>query len=301
MLLRNVGLAGLAIVGAVAFAASCGGGRSPIRAPAALDGGSGIDAAMFPDAGTPSCVDKKKNGLESDVDCGGSGCPKCADGKACNVGNDCASAMCNNKVCQPVGMATCFDSVQNAQETDVDCGGPDCPGCADGMSCQMGSDCANGVCTQGVCGQAAPNCNDGQQNGLETDVDCGGGTCPACANGMGCAANRDCKSVVCSAGVCVPGGGGGGFTCQDGIDCANQCMNQQCITTCQNKINTARGKNRFIALLACLENECPSSNGGVCDAQDPFYNDLDCSDCYTFAQDVNGACNGALTTCQTDM
>jgi len=43
------------------------------------------------------------------------------------------------------------------------------------------------------------------KNGLETDVDCGGGTCPACASGKVCKASTDCKPGICSSGKCRPG------------------------------------------------------------------------------------------------
>jgi hypothetical protein len=45
-------------------------------------------------------------------------------------------------------------------------------------------------------------CADLVQNYEETDVDCGGGFCPACANGMNCAENADCASGACTAGEC---------------------------------------------------------------------------------------------------
>ncbi|MCB9867668.1 MAG: hypothetical protein H6816_13665 [Phycisphaerales bacterium] len=48
------------------------------------------------------------------------------------------------------------------------------------------------------------SCTDGNLNGSETDVDCGGGTCPACSNGFNCLAGSDCISTVCMAGVCQP-------------------------------------------------------------------------------------------------
>lgn len=40
-------------------------------------------------------------------------------------------------------------------------------------------------------------CSDMQQDGQETDVDCGGGTCAPCANGKRCAMNSDCQSNDC--------------------------------------------------------------------------------------------------------
>ena len=41
------------------------------------------------------CIDKIKNQDETDVDCGGVICPKCAIGKTCSVDSDCLSDYCN--------------------------------------------------------------------------------------------------------------------------------------------------------------------------------------------------------------
>ena len=40
----------------------------------------------------------------------------------------------------------CNDGIQNGEETDIDCGGPDCPPCEVGMSCIIDSDCISGYC-----------------------------------------------------------------------------------------------------------------------------------------------------------
>jgi hypothetical protein len=45
----------------------------------------------------------------------------------------------------------CSDGVRNGAETDVDCGGGDCPPCGSGQGCSAGTDCASGVCTGGTC------------------------------------------------------------------------------------------------------------------------------------------------------
>ena len=50
--------------------------------------------AASPDAANSSPTDGMKNGDETDVDCGGSRAPKCADGKGCAVGGDCKDAVC---------------------------------------------------------------------------------------------------------------------------------------------------------------------------------------------------------------
>ena len=49
----------------------------------------------------------------------------------------------------------------------------------------------------------APTCTDNAQNGVETDIDCGGGTCPKCGAGQNCQAGTDCKSGTCTANKCA--------------------------------------------------------------------------------------------------
>jgi Cys-rich repeat protein len=92
------------------------------------------------------CNDTTKNGAETDVDCGGTTCPKCAAGKACLGDGDCVSATCTNHVCA----ATCADLAKDGQETDVDCGGA-CPACASGKHCGANADCQSGKCSAGTC------------------------------------------------------------------------------------------------------------------------------------------------------
>ncbi len=152
-----------------------------------------------PDMPLPTCTDKAHNGSETDVDCGGPICGKCADGKKCKGHGDCVSAVCINNICQK---PKCTDLTHNGTETDVDCGGPSCPKCADNKQCKAAADCLSGVCTGGVCQPAS--CTDKVHNGSETDVDCGGGTCPKCADTKQCKAAADCLSGVCKSGVCQP-------------------------------------------------------------------------------------------------
>ena len=46
-------------------------------------------------------------------------------------------------------------------------------------------------------------CGDGQQNGNETDLDCGG-VCGGCATGATCRVGGDCDSGICDSGTCAP-------------------------------------------------------------------------------------------------
>jgi hypothetical protein len=47
--------------------------------------------------------------------------------------------------------ATCRDGIQNGSESDVDCGGPDCPRCRIGQRCNSRADCATAFCLNNVC------------------------------------------------------------------------------------------------------------------------------------------------------
>ena len=46
-----------------------------------------------------TCEDGLRNGLESDVDCGGPNCAGCPDGDDCEAGNDCGSTFCDAGSC----------------------------------------------------------------------------------------------------------------------------------------------------------------------------------------------------------
>src|SRR6185436_20624953 len=74
---------------------------------------------------------------ETDIDCGGLVCSKCADTKMCLIDNDCQSGVCSTTCQAP----TCSDMTTNGDETDEDCGGS-CPSaCADGKMCLTAADC----------------------------------------------------------------------------------------------------------------------------------------------------------------
>ncbi len=49
-------------------------------------------------------------------------------------------------------------------------------------------------------------CNNTVQDGDETDTDCGGDFCDACADGSSCDDAADCVSGVCDSGMCIPAG-----------------------------------------------------------------------------------------------
>ncbi len=62
---------------------------------------------------TPSCSDEKRNGDESDVDCGGS-CAACANDRNCTGPSDCQSGICRASDRGVVCIATsCTDQLKN--------------------------------------------------------------------------------------------------------------------------------------------------------------------------------------------
>jgi hypothetical protein len=153
------------------------------------------------------CQDQTKNGSETDVDCGGS-CPsKCGLTQGCMVSGDCTSTFCAG-VSHVCVADACHDETTNGAETDVDCGGGTCPTCGLGKACAglafSVRDCTSMHCSMvsNVC--VATQCQDQAMNGAETDVDCGGGTCPACATGKMCMMPSDCVSGNCMTMTCSP-------------------------------------------------------------------------------------------------
>jgi len=217
---------------------------------------------------SPECHDGVQNGSETDVDCGGT-CAPCSTGQGCALPEDCTSMLCSTVTGKCVG-TRCEDGLKDGVETDVDCGGGVCQSCADGKGCKQGSDCNSNICnaSSGIC--AGTLCMDGLKDGTETDVDCGGASCPHCLGGKSCDGDGDCLSGVCSPashtcaaskcenGVKDPGetdvdcGGtmcpGCGLTkaCQSGADCASHfcnavslgCVASQCLDGAKNGTET---------------------------------------------------------------
>ena len=173
----------------------------------------------------------------------------------CGVANAPLGTPCQENggaVCDSDGGCTanhCSDGVQDADETDVDCGGScallgkRCKYSPSQQKCHTGGDCESGVCgaqlsvgtggANGVDGGSGnggagggsgidaggsgvllcqpPSCSDGVKNGDETDVDCGGSCGPTCRH-----SEPQQKCLVpgdCISGTCsesAPGGGTGG-------------------------------------------------------------------------------------------
>jgi hypothetical protein len=156
-----------------------------------------------------SCHDGIKDGNETDIDCGGPECGAC-QGQKCdpvrgcggtNLNAVCVGVVCCDQACSQMCMACSMS----------DTGMPDGT-CAPVL---LGTDPKSQCVTEGGCG-ATPTkcrCEDGVQNGDETDVDCGGATCPACGPKKKCAQPSDCANATCADGYCCVDGTGAASAC----------------------------------------------------------------------------------------
>lgn len=190
-----------------------------------LDSTSGeSDSASEGSTAGPTCSDGQQNGGESDIDCGGE-CSPCKDGQRCEDSGDCESTACHYVgVCV---VPACADGIYDFAEVYLDCGGLACgKTCGLGAPCGSMSDCFMGDCfPPGKCA-LDPSCNDGLENGSETDLDCGGACGPTCRMGQVCAAGGDCTSGSCTANLCDDPP-----SCSDGlrggaetdVDCSGPC------------------------------------------------------------------------------
>lgn len=92
----------------------------------------------------------------TDCDIAGNACliGFCADGQ-CGIQFSQPGTVCEQGgVCDDSGtciLPLCDDGVRNGQETDIDCGGPDCDACELGQMCLVNSDCQSEFCDAGIC------------------------------------------------------------------------------------------------------------------------------------------------------
>jgi hypothetical protein len=105
----------------------------------------------------------------------------------------------------PAVAAHCDNGVEDADETNIDCGGSSCAGC-EAPVC-VGDDCASLTCGAVPC--PAPSCSDSVQNQDEMGIDCGGAACAPCQDPS--CTGADCADPTCVEMSCPPS------SCYDGI------------------------------------------------------------------------------------
>nr|PZN26520.1 MAG: hypothetical protein DIU78_07530 [Pseudomonadota bacterium] len=147
---------------------------------------------------------------------------------------------------------SCSDAIRNGDETDVDCGGDQCPPCSAGDACVVNADCDSNACEAGACLPA--HCTDGARNGDESDTDCGG-SCRPCALGNTCNTVSDCGEGTCAAGTCR----------STSEHCAWGWRDHACGATCLSR--TQSDERRCADVLDCyVENDCGPATCGSMDA-----------------------------------
>ena len=258
-----------------------------------------------PDAGVwcvVPCADGRKNGSESDVDCGGATCSRCSAAKTCLSNSDCASGTCS--AAGQCVASLCEDGVRGQQETDVDCGGPTCRPCppvrSDGSptTCSADRDCAapffcsNDGTTPRVC--TDNSCRDGRRSGSEPDVDCGAvpGCTSLCAVTKGCSTDADCTSGACNlvTRVCVTS------TCFDGrldgdeadVDCGGSCAAKCSLTQACSYVTRQNAD--------CQSNICSHPGFGT---RDGFCVASTCTDQRVDGSETGLDCGGPAAACAT--
>jgi hypothetical protein len=123
----------------------------------------------------------------------------------CAVGSLGCAVWAPGAVC---GSACCGGCTQVACD-----GGPgslcwSCPPGSIGKPCEQDTDCVSAACDAVGHECVSSQCADHRQDGLETDVDCGGPSCKACTTSQGCQSNRDCQAGH----ICMTNGFGSACT-----------------------------------------------------------------------------------------
>lgn len=122
-------------------------------------------------------------------------------------GTVCAALSDNHIILNVTGAAySCDDGIKNGNETDIDCGGPDCDACVYGCTdpgahnYNSNANIENGTCQ---------TCDDGIMNGDELAIDCGGAKCRPCITGCTDPSAHNYRPDADISGTCQ--------TCSDGI------------------------------------------------------------------------------------
>ncbi|MCC6521064.1 MAG: hypothetical protein IT373_00240, partial [Polyangiaceae bacterium] len=174
------------------------------------------------------------------VQCDGLGaCVECLDAQDCT---DPTLPVCLQGACVPVHCENgTYDPADG--ETDVDCGGADCPTCANGDGCNLATDCTSNRCVLAGGGGAGGGA---------------AGTCSPCTGNADCASDEYCNGAqVCVPKIVTGQACGNGAQCVSANCIDNVCCATACGGTCQAcDVAGALGTCTPIAVGTDPDNEC---------------------------------------------
>ena len=193
--------------------------------------------------------------------------------------------------------------------------GRGCALCAVGQSCRLNQQCDSTLCLDAQCAPAG--CGDGARNGAETDIDCGGGTCPQCQPSEQCLLDDDCVDGRCIAGQCstcadeesngretdVDCGGPDCGPCPDGSRCSApiDCASFSC-TAGEGELRcAARSCDDLIANGTESDVDCGGADCGPCQDGSSCLNDADCSSGQCIDQRCISCADGERNGAETDI
>ncbi len=171
-------------------AATCPGEDGECQHRTCVGGACGI---AYPPRGTPLASQTAGDCRQDVCDGAGGTTVEVLATDAPQDGDDCTDDTCD-------GLAASHP-ISAAGTACAQSGGAVCDGAGACVACNVGPDCASGVCLAHAC--QPPSCGDAVKNGAETDVDCGGATCAACAPPQACLVGGDCTSGVCTSLRCA--------------------------------------------------------------------------------------------------
>ncbi|MGZ3443519.1 MAG: hypothetical protein ACXVDD_28550, partial [Polyangia bacterium] len=232
---------------------------------------------------------------------------------ACGVQNAAIGTSCSDNggvVCDGNGSCVsmhCMNSIRDADESDVDCGGTSCGGCANGKLCSGAGDCASHYCPAGTCA-AKPAGTSCGANG-----ECASGLCGANGTGNCCSAaciGGSCGATGCnSSGACVYPGAS--VTCATPSCSGSTVTSHLCDGSGACGTTTAACANHLVCASATT---CFATCGGDTDCVSGYYCASGCqpkgaggATCTLGSQCVSGSCvdgyccdspcNGACQAC----
>jgi hypothetical protein len=210
--------------------------------------------------------------------CDGEGqCVECNSAVQCDTGEACQQHLCVSQACA--------NDVKDGNETDVDCGGGDCPPCQNTEECLVYSDCQSRFCdtsgggggsggsgTAGVCAPCTDDNDCAPVPNAKCDVNQNGGECvDALPLGAPCSSASSCVSGNCPS--------------DDSVCCDEPC-HRQCEACLGAKTGGSDGTCGPVSASSDPDSEC-SDAPGACGP--------DGTGCNGAANDPH--CNGAQCTC----